>query len=254
MTAPVLEREGWRFGGITKTTAAFCYRTDANGVNAGVEISRSQNFAFLEGTVAVGALNAGNNYQATCYVTGLSPGTKYYARAKADDGLGGVTRGVSSLYTAEFSTIADLPISAAAPFRIVGLGCLRGSEIGLSTYAETASNVCGNLMALNGDLMLPHGDIYYPDLSGTRNYTADYAPNAWYAQLKDVDDATLGRSRTNFITTMDGNKIVANGNGVTFGDVFASMPLLPMWDDRDRAGNDIFGLADRKSTRLNSSH
>ena len=44
MTAPVLEREGWRFGGITKTPAAFCYRTDAAGANVGVEISRSPDF------------------------------------------------------------------------------------------------------------------------------------------------------------------------------------------------------------------
>lgn len=243
MTAPVLEREGWRFGGITKTTAAFCYRTDAAGVNAGVEISRAPDFVTLSGTVTVGALNAGNNYQATCYVTGLSPGTKYYARARADDGLGGVTRGVSSLHTAEFSTIADLPISAAAPFRIIGLGCLRGSEIGVSAYAGIVSGVCSNLLALDGDLLLAHGDIYYPDIGTTRNYTADYAPNAWYAQVKNVDDATLGRSRTNFITTMDGNRIYNNGNGVTFGDIFASMPILPMWDDHDRVGNNIYGLA-----------
>lgn len=239
MTIPVLAREGWRFGGVTKTSAAFVYRTDSSGVNAGVEVSRFPNFSTLVGTVTTGALNAGNNYQATCYVDDLAPGIRYYARAKADDGVGGIVRGSTNLYTCDFQTIAE---NDSKPLRILGLGCLFGDSIGLnSSKADAATMVAANLIGLRPDVAIALGDVYYPD-AGTTRGTVPYGENAWFSQQKGVDDGTPERYRTNFITTMDGNRVMNNGRGVTFGDFFASVPTLYQMDDHDRARDNPYGL------------
>lgn len=188
MTIPVLAREGWRFGGVTKTSAAFVYRTDSSGVNAGVEVSRFPNFSTLVGTVTTGALNAGNNYQATCYVDDLAAGTRYYARAKADDGVGGIVRGSTNLYTCDFQTIAE---NDSKPLRILGLGCLVGDSIGLtSSKADAATMVAANLIGLRPDVAIALGDVYYPDVGTTRG-TVPYGENAWFRQQDGVDDGTL---------------------------------------------------------------
>jgi len=237
-----LEREGARCS-VTQTTASAVCRTSADGVNLRLEVCSDPEFttqvAISTGN-QIGSLTAANNYQATAYVDGLSPGVLYYWRVRADDGAGDEAIGSSSLHSGSFTTDHD---TAEKPFRVGFIGCLYGQQAsGNSDLANRAQKCAANIRKLNLDRLAFIGDIYYSDVGNERNSanTTPYVANGWATQPNDTSVTVaerVERMRTNFITSLDGVK--HQGKTVGYDDVCSDQPMLYMWDDHD------FGLNDR---------
>lgn len=234
MATPTFQREGCRLGGLTATTIAAVARTDANGTRLFMDVYSNPERTVLVTSSPAATLNAGNNYQATAYVTGLTANKKYWYRMRADDGAGGTVSGTIAGYTSGSFTTAP---TAGAKRRFGFMACNPINP----TPGQYDANISPKMWQRASDLKLDHGfnlgDIYYSDI-GTNNATADYAIGAWRKPAADAD-ATVAAYRTNFITTY--SEIERQGRYNWLAHFSANTPVGYMWDDHDRGWDDMSG-------------
>ena len=234
MATPTFQREGCRLGGVTATTIAAVARTDLNGTRLFMDVYADPGRTRLVTSSPAATLDAANNYQATCYVTGLTANTKYWYRMRADDGLGNSVSGTIAGYTSgSFSTAP----STAAPRRFAFMSC-NPMNPAPTHYGPAISPI---MWQRTSDLGIHHafnlGDIYYSDI-GTNNATADYTVGAWRKPAADAD-ATVAAYRTNFITTY--SEMERQGRYNWLAHFSANTPVGYMWDDHDRGWDDMSG-------------
>ena len=236
MTAPIFQREGARIGGLTASTISGVARTDANGVNLYMDIYSDAALTKLVTSSSVSALNATNNYQNTCSVTGLTANKQYWYKMRADDGSGNSTNGNLATYsTGSFRTLATVP----AKKRLIFCTC---NFTNPSSYATP--NVLFSwqrMLGLNADISFQLGDVYYSDV-GTQVDNGAYAVGTWYVPADSpVGDAaaTVAMFRSNFITTY--SEMDRRNETNYMAQFYANTPTGFMWDDHDRGWNDMSG-------------
>lgn len=202
MTAPILAREGARLGGVTTTTIAAVCRTDSNGARLRMRV---YNGPARKTQVAVSpdvTLNAGNNYQGTCYVTGLTAGRQYWYAMEADDGGAGVTVGAESgEHAGTFWTIPASPDR----HRMILTSCDISSPTAPGRKEMTGTIFSAWLRHASPTRMPTYccnvGDVYYSD-SLTEVDNGAYAVGSWYNPGTDHAAATLAKYRTNYISNL----------------------------------------------------
>lgn len=186
MTAPVFQREGCRAGGLTDSTVAVTSRTNSDGVNFWIELSKFEDFRYIEQSTTSVSLTSDNNYQNTTYAENLDPNTEYWYRCVADDGLGNETRGTKEGYTiGRFRTMPSSLEQASKPFKLVFMSCdishpgvvgEPGSVIASSAYKFMS--MWQGIYSLRGDMGINMGDVYYSDsFSNQRNFDSSILPN-----------------------------------------------------------------------------
>lgn len=253
MTTPTLQREGSRVGGLMTDRVALVGRTDqAGGFGFNLYTDEAMTNLAPSITYSDGTPAAGNNFQSTAYATGLQENTTYYWQAIASDSAGdprtgNQVDGTGSLNTGSFRTLS----TSARPWKVGLTGCTLGSQTGGPSliYAQAVADSNKNIISYGLDAFFWIGDVYYSDIGTTRGDDPDVTPftaNSWYVMSNSLDDGSVDRFRTNFITTMDANAHKAafvEGLNLTVGHVLANYPTYYMWDDHDRCYNDCGDLA-----------
>lgn len=231
MAAPTFQREGCRLGGVTATTIAAVARTDSNGTRLFMDVYADPERTRLVASSAAATLSAGNNYQATCYVTGLTANKKYWYRMRADDGTNSVSGTVAGYTAGSFGTMP----SSANSRRLAFMAC---NPMNPNFAVSYGLLMLWQRVAENGIHHAFHlGDVFYSDIS-INNATADYASGAWRNPASDVD-ATVAAYRTNFITTY--SELERGGRYNWLAHWSANTPVGYMWDDHDRGWDDMSG-------------
>lgn len=229
MTTPAFASEGCRIGGLTSTTIAMVGRTDSEGANLYLDIYNDKDRLKLVTSSSAALLTSDNNYQATAYVSGLTPNRQYWWRARADDGAGNSLNGSENTWSAGvFTTLSE----SATHYKICVLSDRPwGMSRNNATYVSMFRQVCANLGNLGLTAIFLRGDVYYSDI-GTEADNGYYDVTSWYVPVLDAD-ATIEKYRSNFITTQslinESKKLHAN------------IPTFYMWDDHDRCKNDCGG-------------
>jgi phosphodiesterase/alkaline phosphatase D-like protein len=234
MATPIFQREGCRLGGLTPTTIAAVARTDSSGARLFMDVFHDEALTRLFVSSPQAALNAGNNYQATCYVTGLTANRKYWYRMRADDGAGNSVNGTVAGYTSGSFTTHP---ATANRLRLAFMSC---NPINPSPgqFSTTLSPLMWQRMASLGiNHAFNLGDIFYSDI-GVNNAVPDYSVGAWRKPAADAD-ATVPAYRTNFITTY--SEIQRQGFYNWLAHFSANTPVGYMWDDHDRGWDDMSG-------------
>ena len=238
MATPTIQGDGCRLGGVQADTAAVVCRTDDQGVNLYLQLFSDAEFQNLLCESPSAGLDANNNYQATAYLSGLIPGQKYYWRVKVDDGLGNIAYGSVNAHNAgSFRTISNNP----TPHKIgINSGwCYANWRNSPGRLAAIFQNMCAAKLTH----FMHVGDFYYPDLYATNMTNGYYHPESWCKVYPEsMTYATVAGFRTDFMNTMRLLTTFSN-NDNWVAKFLSSLIFYPMWDDHDRAYNDISDIA-----------
>lgn len=238
MVAPAFAFEGARIGGVTADGISMVARTDSAGARLYCDVYADPGRTRLVASSPAATLNAGNNFQATTRVTGLTPGRRYYWRARADDGSSGSTVGDDATYSQ--GAFRTWPAAGSdASWRLGFYACDPMNPT--SGFNIAKSPMMWDRMRLQRwDQMLCLGDHYYSDI-GTGNATADYTRGAWRNPGTTDASATLAAYRTDIIAAYD--EFGRRGFDNTKARLFNHTPLSVGWDDHDRGWDDMSGQA-----------
>lgn len=252
MVAPVFQREGARAGGLTATGFSVVCRTDSNGADIDVKVYTDPNRQNEDSgySTTAGTLGAGNNYQDTVHVTGLTADTKYWWELVATDGGAGSTTGTEATFSAgKLRTHA----TKDRTWKCQSRACFPFN--GMQQFNSACQEIVTDRtyrMARKPDFCFQIGDIYYGDQIGqTTTFDTTLLNPAVFDVITPADHAGAVANgedgyRTTFMNTYSllsyaptaGYKAEFSNRTQAYPNVIAEMALIPtyyMWDDHDRA-------------------